>query len=325
MPYHVFGERSGAFCLMSACSRSAMTRSASGISAIFASTSLSHSAFVLAAFSSRARSFIAARSAAENVSFCAGFLSAIALHLRGLAQPLEQRVDTGEAAPRALLHAVLHRGVAFLRRREAHRLRQSCPVAQILELQGLEVVLEGLHEPRGRLDLAELALDRAVCGAEPIRASGTDVHLLDDGTVAPPLGNQIAIGPDGEDVLARRVEDPLDADLAAVRGGDGRALHRAPFVRSTTCAKRSSRCSQVLMPSKAYGTSVQLRTRPTFSVVTSCASSSTLTCFFIPVNDIPKGSASSLIVALPAPSRSRTARRVGSPRAAKARSVVVLY
>ena len=39
---------------------------------------------------------------------------------------------------------------------------------------------------------------------------------------------------------------------------------------------------------------------------------------------MPKGSASSLIVALPAPSRSRTARRVGSARAAKARSTVVL-
>jgi hypothetical protein len=34
-------------------------------------------------------------------------------------------------------------------------------------------------------------------------------------------------------------------------------------------------------------------------------------CFFIPVSDMPKGSASSLIVALPAPSRSSTARRVG--------------
>src|SRR5437870_8100581 len=30
-----------------------------------------------------------------------------------------------------------------------------------------------------------------------------------------------------------------------------RSAHRAPFVRSTTCAKRSSRCSHVLVPSKA--------------------------------------------------------------------------
>jgi hypothetical protein len=46
---------------------------------------------------------------------------------------------------------------------------------------------------------------------------------------------------------------------------------------------------------------------------------------FIPVSDMPKGSASWLIVALPAPSRSRTARRVGSARAAKVRSTVVEY
>src|SRR6478735_1537019 len=102
----------------------------------------------------------------------------------------------------------------------------------------------------------------------------------------------------------------------------GRA-HRAPFVRSTTWAKRSSRCSQVLIPSKAYGTSMHVRIRPTFSVVTSSASSSSRTCFRIPVSDMPNGSASSLIVALPAPSRSSTARRVGSPRAVKARSTLV--
>src|SRR5207245_10164479 len=99
-----------------------------------------------------------------------------------------------------------------------------------------------------------------------------------------------------------------------------RGAHPAPFVRSTTCAKRSSRCSHVLMPSKAYGASMHLRTRPTFSVVTSSASSSSRMCFFIPVSDMPKGSASSLIVAWPDPSRSRTERRVGSARAAKARS-----
>ena len=74
-----------------------MARSDAGISAIFASTSRSPSAlFALArasAFSSRARSFIAARSAAVNpldalpvadvfAPFFAVFLSAIAKHLR---------------------------------------------------------------------------------------------------------------------------------------------------------------------------------------------------------------------------------------------------
>ena len=39
----------------------------------------------------------------------------------------------------------------------------------------------------------------------------------------------------------------LGAESFLLLGG----AHRAPFVRSTTCAKRSSRCSHVLMPSKA--------------------------------------------------------------------------
>jgi hypothetical protein len=46
---------------------------------------------------------------------------------------------------------------------------------------------------------------------------------------------------------------------------------------------------------------VHLRARPIFSVVTSSASSSSRMCFFIPVSDMANGSASSLIVALPAP------------------------
>src|SRR5205814_5738760 len=41
IPYQVLGERAGALALMTAWSRSAMARSGSGISAIFASTSLS--------------------------------------------------------------------------------------------------------------------------------------------------------------------------------------------------------------------------------------------------------------------------------------------
>src|SRR5207247_8780143 len=64
IPYQVLGERPGALALMMAWSRSAMARSGFGISAIFASTSLSPSA--LSAFSSWARSFIAARSSSVN-------------------------------------------------------------------------------------------------------------------------------------------------------------------------------------------------------------------------------------------------------------------
>jgi alpha-beta hydrolase superfamily lysophospholipase len=76
IPYHVRGVSSGALALISAWSRSAMVRSDSGISAIFASTSLSAASF----FSSWARSRIAARSSALNRF--AGFLSAICKHLR---------------------------------------------------------------------------------------------------------------------------------------------------------------------------------------------------------------------------------------------------
>src|ERR671918_1635567 len=60
IPYQVFGERAGPLALMIAWSRLAMVRSGSGISAIFASSSFSPAS----AFSSRARSFMAARSSA---------------------------------------------------------------------------------------------------------------------------------------------------------------------------------------------------------------------------------------------------------------------
>src|SRR5438874_1677992 len=164
--------------------------------------------------------------------------------------PLQQRVDAREAPLRTLLGAVLHAGVALLGRLEAHRLGQLRLLTEILELERLQVVLERLHEARGGVYLAKLALDDTVGGSEPVRAAGTNVHLLDDGAVPPPFGDQRRIRPDGEDVRAGCVEDPLDADLELVRGGDG-GVHGAPFVRSTTCAKRSSRCSHVLMPSKA--------------------------------------------------------------------------
>src|SRR5581483_7651796 len=68
IPYQVFGERAGALALMIAWSRLAMARSGSGISAIFASTSLSPSALFAraSAFNSWARFFIAARSSSVN-------------------------------------------------------------------------------------------------------------------------------------------------------------------------------------------------------------------------------------------------------------------
>ena len=66
MPYQVLGANSGAVAVMTAWTRSARARSASGISAIVSSTACSSSTFVMpprpAAFNSRARSLIAARS-----------------------------------------------------------------------------------------------------------------------------------------------------------------------------------------------------------------------------------------------------------------------
>src|SRR5204862_3621035 len=110
--------------------------------------------------------------------------------------------------------------------------------------------------------------------------------------VAPPLGDQRRIRPDAEDMVAGGVEDPLDADLELARGRYLR-LHRAPFVRSTTCAKRSSRSNHAVIPWKAHGASVQRRARPTFSVRTRPASSRTRTCLRSPVSEMSNGSASS--------------------------------
>src|SRR5436190_18848346 len=91
IPYQVFGESAGALALTSAWSRLAMARSGGGISAIFARTSLSPSAFFArglrrdSAFNSWARSFIAARSSSvkplDVLPFVLGFLSAIAKYL----------------------------------------------------------------------------------------------------------------------------------------------------------------------------------------------------------------------------------------------------
>ena len=88
----------------------------------------------------------------------------------------------------------------------------------------------------GRLDLAELALHGAERRPEPIGAAGADVHLLDDGAVAPPFGNQLGIGPDAKDVRARCVEDPLDADLELARG-----VTVVSFIVSSSPARGASR------------------------------------------------------------------------------------
>src|ERR1700744_2379740 len=89
-----------------------------------------------------------------------------------LREPREHLVDALHAALCALLDAVVHRGVAFLGRLEAHRLRELRALAEVLELERLQMVLERLDEPGRRIDFAELALDRAVGGAEAPHAAG---------------------------------------------------------------------------------------------------------------------------------------------------------
>src|SRR4029078_6913057 len=69
MPYPSFGDRLGALALTMACIRSAMARSDAAIVAIFSSTALSSlaaPALLRAAFSSFARSRVAARSSSVN-------------------------------------------------------------------------------------------------------------------------------------------------------------------------------------------------------------------------------------------------------------------
>src|ERR687897_1606805 len=101
IPYQVFGERSGALALTISWMRSAITRSASGISLTLASRTFSPSALRASAFSSAARSRIAARSSAENVwdflvLFPAAFFSAIGQLLD--ADEVARRVAKGAVA-----------------------------------------------------------------------------------------------------------------------------------------------------------------------------------------------------------------------------------
>src|SRR5262245_36682389 len=107
MPYQVLGDRSGAAFVMIWWSRSAIERSGPGISAIFARRARSPSSLLLAALSSWARSFIAARSSAVNlpedavglagvrVLFFVVFFSAIASYLlvSDASVPRERRTD----------------------------------------------------------------------------------------------------------------------------------------------------------------------------------------------------------------------------------------
>src|SRR6476469_7977107 len=127
------------------------------------------------------------------------------------------------------------------------------------------MVLERLHEPFGRVDFAELALDEAEGGAEAVGAAGTDVHLLDDRAVAPPFRDQLRVGPDGEDVRTRCVEHPLDADLELVRGGDGGLVHQLTafftslriFASSAAVSSVSAKAVGHMEPSSSFAASLK--------------------------------------------------------------------
>ena len=95
-------------------------------------------------------------------------------------------------------------------------------------------------------------------------------------------------------------------------------------VNPTTAERKSERelqsrrypSSQAVSAERRLGPSLQVRTRPTFSVVTSPACSKTPTCFFMPVRVMWNFEARSVIDASARPSCSRTPRLVASESAA---------
>ena len=242
----------------------------------------------------------------------------------------------------------LQHAVALFRRveqRDVHDARAA--VAEVLELDGLDddvarhaVPFEGLHHALRRRDLAIAPLEAVhavgrVLDEAPV-AAALDLHLLDDELVAaaPPLRDERRVGHRAPHAFARRVEDALDADLAVGRGRDRSRVSvawravimivsfRALEERLEAVEARLQHLPVVARsrpPRRpaAAGPSRHVRTRPTFSVATSPASSSTCTCFFMPVRVMSNRAARSLIEASRRPSRSRMPRRVGSDSAAK--------
>ncbi len=190
-----------------------------------------------------------------------------------------------------------------------------------------------------RRDLPVAALEavnavRAVLDESPVAAL-LDFHSLDDELVAaaPPLRDEIGIGERAPDSIPGRAEDAFRANFTIARSGypclTGILAHfDCPFVRSRKASSRSNRASSVAWYRSIHlasscnrrRPSLQVRTRPTFSVAANPAFSSTWTCLRIPVRVIPKAAARSPTEASPRPSRSRMALRVGSDTAAKAAS-----
>src|SRR3954469_6383378 len=194
------------------------------------------------------------------------------------------------------------------------------------------LALERLDDALGRGHLLVLPAEDHLAGDETPGSAGPYVHLIHHRAAAPPLRDQLGVGERCEHAHPGSVEHALDVNFAVARCRQCDLLcHRcgSPFVRSSSSPNRSRRSSTMRRSvpihastsSSRRGPSVQRRVRPTFCVATSSAASSTRTCFFIPVSEMPNGSASSVIVALPVPSRSSTARRVGSAIAVRVRSI----
>src|ERR671935_3130809 len=205
IPYQVRGESSDALALTMAWIRLAISRSAFGISAIFASTSLSPPAD----FSSLARSRIAARSSAVN-PFFADFFSAIGKHLRGQPELGDDEavadVEFGQGQQRAV--AAVPGAIGEIAREPSDTVGHEPTVEQG---EGRHVRPYGLVEIRGR--------PAPVGGGEAVRAIGGHGHRLDrDGAQRLEL-DQPGIAGAGEP--GKVVVEPTERHIRVVREDDG--------------------------------------------------------------------------------------------------------
>ena len=167
-----------------------------------------------------------------------GFTAEEKAAMRARARELKAAED-GESAVRAALAAMAPHDRAIGKRLHA-LVKESAPDLSPKTWYGMpayankdgKVVCYFKNSGKFKMRYSELGfndtanLDDAVGGAEPPGAAGADVHLLNGGVLAPPFGDELRIGPDGEHVLARRVEDPLDPDLELARGGDRGLVHQ---------------------------------------------------------------------------------------------------
>src|SRR5687767_13991437 len=141
----------------------------------------------------------------------------------------EELVEALVGLVHAALHARAEHAVALLGGVEDARRHDARLLTEVLELGRLDghvaghaLPLEGLHDALVRRHLAvgaaEAGLAPVGVGAHEAPASAGlrlhDVDLRGRAARAPPLRDQLGIGEDAEDALARGVEDALDPDRA---------------------------------------------------------------------------------------------------------------